>query len=267
MKRVFYAGRVSEWLVRHQRLVNGSAGVAAAIASLRTAALAVPEPLPWMAEVGEVFYDLSLAWVTAWAFQLLVLVLPAEKERKRFEELVAPRIDRLIALGLELSDAIHLQAEEPVRQPFSVDEGIVRSVCQSTNLGADMPNWLGTWEIVLRHLGTLAEKYRASLRPFFGKLPADILEALDQEELAMDEILRMARFNRAFEHESMSDLEESIFRWLTSLHMLHSIRSRAFATSVDVPRHSAIDRSGVKVPMADFILQHEDRKKFLAGDG
>jgi hypothetical protein len=54
-----------------------------------------------MAEVGEVFYDLSIAWFTAWAFQLLVIVVPAERERKRFNALMAPRIDRFIALGMD----------------------------------------------------------------------------------------------------------------------------------------------------------------------
>lgn len=129
-----------------------------------------------------------------------------------------------------------------------------------------MPNWLGTWGLVLRHLGALAEKYRSSLRPFFGKLPAEVLEALDQEELALDEILRMERFSRAFAAQDMSRPEGPIFRWLSSLHMLHSIRSSAFATNVDVPKHSALAQGRVKVPMDDLIRQHENLKEFLKND-
>lgn len=148
-----------------------------------------------MAEFGEVFYDLSLAWVTAWAFQFLVIVLPAGR-RKRFQELVAPRLDRLIVLGMHLNDAIYAKAKAPVERDFSVDAALIESVCQSTALSDDMPNWLGDWGTVLRHLGGLADKLRASLRPFYAKLPADVLEALDQEELAMDELMRMERFSR-----------------------------------------------------------------------
>jgi hypothetical protein len=258
---------VSGWLVRHQRLVNGSAGVAAVMAGSRTALLAVPEPLPWMAELGEVCYDLSLAWVTAWAFQLLVIVLPAERERKRFQDLVAPRIDRLIVLGMDLSDAIYAKAKAPVEGNFSVDAALVKSVCQTTALSDDMPNWLGDWGTVLRHLGGLADKFRASLRPFYAKLPADVLEALDQEELAMDELMRMERFSRVTEAPDMSRLESSVFRWLSSLHMLHSIRTSAFAPNVAAPKRSPLNQGSIKVPMDDFIRQHEDFKEFLKRDG
>jgi hypothetical protein len=257
---------VSGWLVRHQRLVNGSAG-AAVMAGSRTALLAVPEPLPWMAELGEVFYDLSLAWVTAWAFQFLVIVLPAERERRRFQELVAPRLDRLIVLGMDLNDAIYAKAKAPIEGDFSVDAALIKSVCRSTALSDDMPNWLGEWGIVLRHLGGLADKFRASLRPFYAKLPADVLEALDQEELAMDELMRMERFCRVTEAPDMSRLEGSVFRWLSSLHMLHSIRTSAVAPSVAAPKRSQLSHGSVKVPLDDFIRQHEGLKEFLKRDG
>ncbi len=257
---------MSGWLVRHQRVVNGSAVVAAVVAGSRTALLSVPEPLPWMAELGEVFYDLSLAWVTAWAFQLLVIVLPAERERERFQALVAPRLDRLIVLGMDLSDAIHAQAKAPVDDEFSVDGALVKSVCETVSLKEDVPNWLGDWGTVLRHLGGLAEKYRASLRPFYARLPADVLEVLEQEELAMDEILRMERFSRAFEAPNLKRLEVSMFRWLSSLHMLYGIRSGAFAPEVAVPTRSPLDQGRVKVPLDDVIRQHENMKKFLQSD-
>jgi hypothetical protein len=56
---------VSDHLVLHQRIVNGSALVAALLVVARTALLGVTEPLPWMSELREVVYDFGLAWVTA----------------------------------------------------------------------------------------------------------------------------------------------------------------------------------------------------------
>lgn len=253
---------MSNWLVRHQRLLNASGAIAALVTIARTVLLAWPEPYRWMAEVGELLYDLGLAWAAAWAFQLLVVVLPAERERGRFNELIAPRLDRLIGIGMEMAEAVAKQAGTPPLAHFAVDASSLKKTCGETSLHDGVPGWQGEWGSILRHWGSLSASARDALRPFYTRLTPEVLEALWEEELAMAEILRMERFARAFDAPDMSRLESPLFKWLTSIDMLVEERKTSIARDLPTPKRSALD-AGTMVPMDDFIGQHEQFKRSL----
>jgi hypothetical protein len=216
-----------------------------------------------MSEAGELVYDLGLAWAAAWAFQLLVVVLPAERERERFNALIAPRVDRLIKIGMELAEAVAKQSGKTPSKQFSLDAEALKETCRAARLNDKVPGWDGAWGSIFRHWGGLSSSASDALRPFYMRLTPELLEALKEEELAMDEILRMERFARAFDAPDMSRLEGALFKWLTSIDMLVEERNSTLARELPLPEYSAIDAAMIKVPMDDFIRQHEDFKRSL----
>jgi hypothetical protein len=255
---------VPDQLIQHQRIVNASAFVATLFVAGRTALLGVDEPMPWMSEVGQVVYDLGLAWVTAWAFQLLVIVVPAERERRQFNELMAPRLDHLIYLGMQLADAV---AQQVGRVPGPLVDGTsINRVCAGVALTTDAPGWATDWGGVLRHLASRAEHVRANLRPFYPRLPPELLLALEEEDQAMDEIVRMEKFGRAFDAPDMKRLEAPLLRWLTSIDMVRDIRARRIAPKRPLPERSVLDAGMLHIPMDDAIKQHEDLKRSTKAD-
>lgn len=252
------------WLIDHKRAVDLSAGIAASIVIGRTLLLAIPEPVAWFAEMGELFYNFSLSWVTAWAFQLLVIVLPEKRKTAQFQRLVAPRLDPLIGLGLELDAALRQAADARRPSDLQVDAELLGRVCARVRLKEDAPGWMATWETVLRQHGVQAERYRAGLRPFFGQLPPEMLVALHQEELAMDQLLRVLRIAVELEDTDMARLEELMFRWLTSLHMLQEVRLTTFAVDVPLPVRPP-DDGRVNIPVEQFLAQRRSMREFLDG--
>lgn len=252
-----YADVMSDWLVRHQRLVNVSAGVAGSIVIARTLLLAWPEYWPWMSEAGDLLYDLGIAWVTAWAFQLLVIVMPAERERKRFNDLIAPRVDRLIRLGMETVLIFDRQHGKRPQSSYSFDPETLQWVCENVALRDPAPGWEGSLGTVLRHLGNRAQIARATLIPFYSRLTPELLDALEQEELAMEQILQMERFTSATHASNMTQLETPLFRWFTSINMLCALRAASLAPELPLPKQSAIDIAMVRVPMDEFVRQQE----------
>ena len=71
----------------------------------------------------------------------------------------------------------------------------------------------------------------------------------------MGEILQMEGSTSALDASTMTRLETPIFRWLTSIDMLCTLRSASLAPELPLPRQSAIDIAMVRVPMDDFVRQ------------
>lgn len=187
--------------------------------------------------------------------------MPAERER--FHALIAPRVDRLIEIGIEVAAAVAKQAGKTPSAHFAFDSGALREVCGAVSVDDEVPGWDGTWGSLLRHWGSLAASARDALRPFYTKLTPELLEALREEELAMDAVLRTERLARAFKAPDMSRLDAPLFDWLTSVDMLVSERKESIAPQMPLPEHSALDAATIKVPMDDFIRQHKDFKNSL----
>jgi hypothetical protein len=78
----------------------------------RTALLAVPEVFPGGAALGEVIYDLAIAYVGAWAFNLLVVILPRLRDRERVFEGAGQVIERFCAVGLRMTSELGFMPSE-----------------------------------------------------------------------------------------------------------------------------------------------------------
>lgn len=59
-----------------RRVIDGAAAVSFVVIVARTALQDVPQILPGGAKIGEVLWQLSLAYFGAWMFHLLVIVIP-----------------------------------------------------------------------------------------------------------------------------------------------------------------------------------------------
>lgn len=79
---------------------------------VRTALLSVPELFTGGAALGNVIYDLAIAYVAAWAFNLLVVILPRLRDRERVLDGAGQVLERLSALGLRMTSELGLNPGE-----------------------------------------------------------------------------------------------------------------------------------------------------------
>ncbi len=165
-------------LAAHQRPTNVLMVVAAVVAVSRTVLLAVPEPLPWLAEAGEFLYDLAVAYATAWTFQLLVISMPAQQRQDAFERIVAPRVDALAANGQDLGRAIRSQ-EESQAALLPAISGVSKALA-ATSPDQEAPGWAITWLELIRHLVSGAAASRHALRPFYPRMSEELLALLER---------------------------------------------------------------------------------------
>lgn len=252
---------MSEWVIRHQRLVNVSAIVAGVVVVARTVGLFWSEPWFWMAEAGELAYDIGLAWLTAWAFQLLVIVIPAERERRHLEQPVARRVNRLIDVGMRLEEAITRQLGKTPKPKFTFDSADLQAVCESTPLTGEVPGWFGDWGTLLDSIAAAAERNRGALRPFYPRLSPDLITALEEEDLAMEALARTIEFLRIQMHHppaggapsSMKRLTDPLSKWLTSIDMLVTVRASSLARELPLPERTAASSAGsFRIPMEQY---------------
>lgn len=248
---------VAGWLADHEKTINILGVISVLVAVGRTFGLQWTEPLPWMSEAGELAYDASLAWATAWAFQLLVIVVPAEKERRRFDNIVAPRLDALIDLGLDLEASLEKKASKDgqSRAGLAVDVEVIAKACHLASLSEEASGWDLTWGELLEHIGDQAEDARSALRPFYPRFSLDVLEALEAEEVAMKHLLTAARVAPATHAGAMKRIATEVFVWLSSVHMILAVREQAVATWRPVPHKQPVVEGYVRTPLDKFLTE------------
>ncbi len=256
--------QVIEELERHQKAINTAGVLAVVIAVARTALLAVPEPLPWFSEAGELVYDLAIAFATAWLFQLAVVAVPATAQRRRFEEIVARRVDRLIELGFQLSTAIAL-AGGSRGDAFPVVPEAIRAHCRSIAPTGEVPGWLhADWLGLVRHLGELSGRERASLKPFYPRMSEDLIALLEREEGAMLTLETVERLLRATEPSDMRQFEKGFVQWLHAIHELLNHRKHRLAPHVAVPE-AHVDSNRIPVILDRHIEVLADLRRHAEG--
>lgn len=94
--------------LKSQPLVTALFVLAAILVIVRTALLTVPEAFPGGAAFGDVIYDLAIAYVGAWLFNLLVVILPRLRDRERVFEGAGKLIERFCAVGLRMPSGLGL---------------------------------------------------------------------------------------------------------------------------------------------------------------
>jgi hypothetical protein len=98
--------------LERQPLVTALFVLAAICVIVRTALLSVPELFSDGAAIGDVVYDLAIAYVAAWVFYLLVVILPRLRDRERILEGAGQVIGRLCALGLRMTSELGMKTGE-----------------------------------------------------------------------------------------------------------------------------------------------------------
>lgn len=83
------------WRDRRTRLVDSVAAAAVAVVVGRQSLTGVPEPLPWMAEAGELFYGGGMAMVTGWILNELLVAQPRRRDQAAVFEAVGPNVQTL----------------------------------------------------------------------------------------------------------------------------------------------------------------------------
>ena len=95
-----------------QRLVSCLLLVAAACVAARQSLLSVHQAFPGGAEIGEVVYDIGIAYIAAWIFNVLVVVLPRMHDRKLIMPGAGKLIKRMCAPGLRAVTQLRLEPDE-----------------------------------------------------------------------------------------------------------------------------------------------------------
>ena len=94
-----------------QRTVTLLFGVSLLFVVIRTALLSVPEFFPSGARIGEVLFELAIAYIGAWVFNLLVVILPRLHDRDAVMKAAGQVILRLATIGLRMRRDLGLPAE------------------------------------------------------------------------------------------------------------------------------------------------------------
>ena len=238
-------------LLKHKRIINGLMAAAVVVLVAHTALRGTAEPWPWGAEASGLAYDASLAYATAWLFQWLVIVRPAEAQQRRMNEIAAPRLDAIIRLGFELADALRRQVNQSVGG-FPVDEETVRKACASTTAREWVPGWDTSWNGLYRHLASESDRFRASLKPMYARLPDDVVALLDREEFAVAQIARNERAGRPFDLKHMNAFVVPINRWFEVIDELRGIREGGFAPEIAAPEPQ-ITKPWIILPIEDSV--------------
>ena len=102
--------------MRSQPTVALIAITASAVTVTRQALLNVTEIVPFGAEAGELLYDLGLATLAAWIFNLFVVVLPRSRDQ---EALYASLIDDLNGLADSAMTVLREFASSAARTPLA----------------------------------------------------------------------------------------------------------------------------------------------------
>lgn len=224
---------------RRHRAMNALAAGCLALAGGRLTLTAVPEPWPWLAEAGELAYDLSLAMLAGWVFHLLVVVLPEADRRARLEPIVARRIDFLLRAGFTLARPLSHAAKVP-ETTFPLLPEQLQDACERTKPTDAPKGWATDWHGLIRHLERVTDLQRLALKAFYPRLEEDLLGILEDEELAFTHLRRVNSSSSKFELDDLRGLEQWIHEWLAAVERLRSYR-RHLAQEIPVPVPGAED--------------------------
>lgn len=103
------------WL--YARVIDVLAIMSLVIVIGRTLLLAIEEPVPWMSETGELAYDLSLALLTGWLLNWLLVERPRRSAQTAMYEVVGPRIQSLGGVGRSIAQTFAQHLGLPLSAP------------------------------------------------------------------------------------------------------------------------------------------------------
>ena len=161
--------------------------------AIRTALLSVPELFPGGARMGEVFFELAIAYLGAWIFNVLVVILPRMHDRDAVMEGAGIVIKRLGTIGLRIRRDLKLPFE-PESWDMNMDSCAdgVREKFATLKLTDDAPLVIkngeairmGNWrEWVVDKISDI-DGYNASLVPYLSYLEIELIHLLNDVVLS-----------------------------------------------------------------------------------
>ena len=185
-----------------QRMVTGLFVGSVVFVVARTALLSVSELFPGGARIGEVVFDLAVAYIAAWLFNLLVVVLPQLRSRDRVLAAVGRVITKLADLGLRMPTAMAHGAQISAPEETPPSEDWLTKTGKRLPLGGPSPLRVpdgvkmspATWQEWVHDAVTRVESLNASLVPYLPFLEVELIGLVNEVVLSdfVDEGRRVA---------------------------------------------------------------------------
>lgn len=177
-------------------------GVALVTAVGITIARMWPADNSWAQPLGDLFFDLSLAYIGAWIFHLLIVVWPRRRDRELLQRTLRPMLLRLTKVARDLQEVLedasirppatrNDAAPRPDLSPFPADLEQVTSWCQriaideaSGTVRVDRGTRQQTdlsWDEYLGSLSRRATRAREELATLYAVVEPELLEAIERE--------------------------------------------------------------------------------------
>lgn len=215
-----------------RRLIDVGAVIAAIIVVARTALIDVPQVLPGGAKIGTVAWELSLAYLGAWIFNLLVIVLPRRSDRRLIYRRCDPLIAQYAGSGRAILIPMFAEAHE-IPEPQQPDAAALHRVCDKTNPNDNAPlitgggpgNWsYANWLGLLKYEMSRADARQKSLEPFFPYLEAEAVSLItDLSTHSLRSQVRMLS-EHSIENTDFLWLEDTLFGYWETCTRLDNYR-------------------------------------------
>ena len=162
---------------------------------LRTVLLSIPQIFSGGAALGNVIYDLAVAYAAAWFFNLLVVILPRLRDRERVMKGAGRIIERLCLLGIQMPGLLVLNADQFADLTDPRQVGVFKLRLQSLHLAAESntdfydPSKPGRFRRARWHEWIVDEAKRAttlcqSLTPYFPYLETELIQLVNEVTLS-----------------------------------------------------------------------------------
>ncbi len=215
---------------KHQRLINLVAWAAVIVALGRTILLAKTEVVPFGAEVGELLYDSSLAYATAWLFQWLVIVRPERARRTVSNRIVATFVYDLVRPGRSLVATLRASTgRQGTGWPPRADD--LRAMCAAVQPSKTPKGQLmGNWWRYLEHIYNQQVRAQRGLEPFYHRMDEELL-GLVRDERESGLILRQFSIREFGDprNPSLDAFANDLSNWLASVEALREYHDRVLA--------------------------------------
>jgi hypothetical protein len=171
-----------------------------------------------LARYSGVLSDLSLAYLAAWIFNLLVVELPRRRDRAQLYSGVAYMIGLMAHSGHSMMEHLSTAAEVSINIDPQVPGAIVAADREATDricaaIGPNtpyvpLPGGYGCWELIRRKTDT-AREYHRRLQPWLGAFDVEVSAAMNAVILSL--LSKLCEENQQIGNSTLVNLSEEIY--------------------------------------------------------
>lgn len=202
LKRIAHVPRVLNYLP-HARLVVNLAWISGALALCRNLLVGVPELFPAGEEIGSVVNTISLSYLGAFAFNILLVALPKQRDMKHSLEVASPHVGTIVSGFHNMLQDFYSQAGEEL--PNSPDSESLERVLGKLSPSAESsaitlegytfpPTLLSNLQLT-KKVADVAERTVGQLTPMFANLDVELATLLFR--LPNTTFSELAKYTRA----------------------------------------------------------------------